>query len=362
VNIEISIGDRLVGPDHPCFIIAEMSGNHGQDYDRALKIVHAAAEAGADAVKMQAYTADTITLAHDGPDFKISKDNSWAAYNTLHELYQTAYTPWEWFEPLINEANSLGMEAFCSVFDHTSVDFLEAIGTTVYKIAAPEITDIPLLRKVASTGKPVILSAGLATQEDLQLAANTLCTAGCNQFVILKCTSEYPAPIEQANLRTIKHISDTFNCLGGLSDHTVDTAVSVAAVCVGASVIEKHFTLDSTETVDSFFSLQPAAFSHMVSQIRIAEQALGTVSYEVPGHKSGTANGRRSLYASRAIKTGEPFTAENVRSVRPVHGLHPKHWDRLMDCKAQRDIGFGDRLCEQDLYGQSTAYITEPHL
>lgn len=345
----INIGNHRIGKDCPCFIVAEMSGNHGQDYERARAIIHAAADSGADAVKMQAYTADTITLAHDSPDFTIPAENSWAQFKTLHELYQAAYTPWEWFGPLFAEARSLGMEAFCSVFDASSVDYLESIGASVYKIAGPEITDIPLLRVVAKTGKPVILSSGLATYDDLQLASDTLKDAGCKEFVILKCTSEYPAPIEQANLHTIAHISRTFGCLSGLSDHTTDTAVPVAAVCLGASVVEKHFTLDESETVDSFFSLQPDAFRHMAGQIRIAEKAMGQVSYSLAGEKSGTAAGRRSLYACKPIKKGEIFSEANVRSVRPAHGLHPKHWDTLLGTTATRDIAFGDRLTVNDL-------------
>lgn len=344
-----TIGNRKVGRGQPCYIVAEMSGNHGQNYERALDIVRAAAEAGADAVKMQAYTADTITLNHDGPDFQIQKGNSWESYNTLYELYQSAYTPWEWFEPLAAEAKALGIDAFCSVFDHSSVDYMESIGTNVYKIAAPEITDVPLLRKVARTGKPVILSSGVSTLDDLTLAIDTLNGAGCEQIMILKCTSEYPAPIEQANLRTIENISQRFDCLAGLSDHTLDNTVAIAAVCVGASMVEKHFTLDATDTVDSFFSLQPDAFKSLVDKIRVAEQALGQVDYTRAGHKSGTANGRRSLYASKSIKIGEKFSNENIRSVRPAYGLHPKHWDELMGTTVLRDIEFGERLTEADL-------------
>ena len=349
MNRSFKIGNRRVGTDQPCYIVAEMSGNHGQSYDRALAIVKAAAKAGADAVKMQAYTADTITLQHDSPDFCIQKGNSWESYNTLHELYQGAYTPWEWFAPLTAEAKALGMDAFCSVFDHSSVDYMESIGTNAYKIAAPEITDIPLLQKTAQTGKPVILSSGVSTQEDLALATDTLRQAGCDQIMVLKCTSEYPAPIEQANLRTIEDISQRFNCLAGLSDHTLDNTVAIAAVCVGACMIEKHFTLDSTETVDSFFSLQPEDFKLLVEKIRIAEQALGQVDYTRAGLKSGTANGRRSLYASKDISSGEIFSSENIRSVRPAYGLHPKHWDDLIGTAAVRTINFGERLTEADL-------------
>ncbi len=343
------IGERPVGTGRPCYIVAEMSGNHGQDYDRALAIVRSAADAGADAIKMQAYTADTITLNHDGPDFKIAAGSSWARYETLHRLYQRAYTPWEWFEPLTREASSLGMDAFCSVFDASSVEYMENLGTVAYKIAALEITDVPLLERVATTGKPVIISSGVASFEDLELAVRTLSDNGCEQLVMLKCTSEYPAPIEQANLRTIQHMHDTFGCAVGLSDHTTETTVAIAAVAMGACMVEKHFTIDDSETVDSFFSMQPQAFRDMVTQIRTAESALGTIDYSVAGQDSGTASGKRSLYASRDIRSGEAFTPENVRSVRPFQGLHPKHWSTLMGSLACRDILFGERLTMDDL-------------
>lgn len=345
----VQIGRHLIGPGHPCFVVAEMSGNHGHDFERARRIVQAAAAAGADAVKFQAYRADTITLDHDGADFRIAPDNSWADYHTLYQLYEKAYTPWEWLEPLTEEANRLGMEAFASVFDATSVDWLAARNSCAYKIAAPEITDIPLLRKVAETGKPVILSSGLADEQDLHLAIDTLREAGCHDIVLLKCTSEYPAPVDEANLRTIADIPARFACLAGLSDHTTNTTVPVASVCMGADIVEKHFTLDETATVDSFFSLRPDAFASMVEQIRLAESALGQISYEPSGLKSGNINGRRSLYAAKPIRRGEPFTAENVRSVRPAFGLHPRHYDTLLGSIARRDIEYGDRLTDSDL-------------
>lgn len=352
----IVIGKRRVGPGEPCFIVAEMSGNHGHDFDRAIEIVRAAAAAGADAIKMQAYTADTITLAHDGDDFLIAGDSQWVSYGTLHELYQQAYTPWEWFAPLTAEANKLGMEAFCSVFDDTSVDFMETIGTCAYKVAAPEITDIPLLRKIASTGKPVILSSGVASEADLVLACETLRENGCNDIIVLKCTSEYPAPVNKANLRTMEHFVDTLGCISGLSDHTTELAVPIAAVCLGADVIEKHFTLDSVETVDSFFSLNPGELKQMVEQIRIAEQALGTVAHATEDSTSWSV--RRSLYVSNDIRKGERFTPDNVKSVRPGHGLHPRHWDELMRACASHDMGKGDRLTLEDLGSAAASKIS----
>lgn len=345
----IRIGGRSIGENHPCFIVAELSGNHDQDYARAEALVHAAAEAGADAIKMQAYTADTITLDHDGPDFRITSGSSWSEYPTLHSLYARAETPWAWFEPLTALAKTLGMETFCSVFDQSSVEFLQQMGTPAYKIAAAEITDIPLLRTVGETGKPAILSTGLASAEDLQLAVDTLELAGCQDIVLLKCTTEYPAPVEQANLNTIPDMVARFGCLAGLSDHTLEPEVAVAAVCLGACVVEKHLTLDSMETVDSFFSLKPAAFKSMVTQIRTTEKALGSVDYSIPGEHSGNHLARRSLYASAAIKPGERFSPDNVRSVRPSHGLHPQYWDALMESTARRELHKGDRITLEDL-------------
>lgn len=343
------IGKRTIGEGHPCFIVAELSGNHDQDFSRAEALVYAAAEAGADAIKMQAYTADTITLAHDGPDFQIGHGSSWSQYPTLHSLYARAETPWEWFEPLCALAAELGMEAFCSVFDESSVKFLDDIDTPAYKIAAAEITDVPLLRCVAATGKPVILSTGLADQQDLHLAVDTLRAARCEDIVLLKCTTEYPTPIEQANVLTIPDMQARFDCMAGLSDHTLENEVAMAAVCVGACVVEKHLTLDELETVDSFFSLKPDAFKRMVNHIRQVEKALGTVDYTIPGKQSGNHFARRSLYVCASIKAGEPFSAHNVRSVRPSHGLHPQYWDVLMESTAIRDMEKGDRLTLDDI-------------
>ncbi len=351
----IKIGEQWLGGKLPCFIVAELSGNHDQEYSRAAELVLAAAEAGADAIKMQAYTADTITLDHDGPDFQIKKTSSWAEYPTLHSLYARAQTPWEWFEPLTALANDHGMEAFCSVFDQTSIDYLENINTPAYKIAAAEITDVPLLRAVAETGKPVILSSGLADAEDLQLAVDTLWQGGCTDIVLLKCTTEYPAPIEQANINTIPDMARRYSCMVGLSDHTLEPEVALAAVCLGAKVVEKHLTLDALETVDSFFSLKPDAFKAMVMQIRTIEKALGCVDYTIAGEHSGNRMARRSLYVSQSIKAGELFSAENIRSVRPSHGLHPRYWDALIGSVAMRDMNRGDRLKLDDLPAKKIA-------
>jgi len=334
------IGDVELGDGRPCCIVAELSGNHGQSRERAFALVRSAAQAGADAIKLQAYTADTITLDHDGADFRIPADTAWQEHGTLHRLYQQACTPWEWIGPLCDEARSLGMEAFCSVFDHSSVEYLERSGATAWKIAAPEITDVPLLRRVAQTGVPVVLSSGLAAGEDLQLAVDTLRAGGCRDILILKCTSEYPAPIEKANLSTIPAMRERYGCLAGLSDHTTGTSAPVVAVALGAALVEKHFTLDEADTVDSFFSLRPAEFASMVEEIRRAEAAIGTVDFAARGRLEW----RRSLYACAPVRAGERFSPANVRSVRPAGGLHPRHWDELMTSVATRDIAFGEAL------------------
>lgn len=348
-NASLQIGRRRLGDDHPCFVVAEVSGNHGQDYERCAAIVRAAAAAGADAVKFQAYTADTITLDHDGEPFRIPAGNSWEQHGTLHSLYRQACTPWDWFEPLFAQAADLGMEAFCSVFDDSSVELMESLNAPAYKIAAPEITDVPLLRRVAATGKPVILSSGVADLDDLTLAMGTLRGAGCQDIVMLKCTSEYPAPVEQANLRTMAAMRERFGCLTGLSDHTLGTTVPVTAVAVGAVMVEKHLTLDEQATVDSFFSLRPAAFADMVEAVHCARAALGTVDFARQGEVSGTAQGRRSLFVTRAIARGERFTADNVRSVRPAAGLHPQSWDAVMASVATEDLPFGTPLQQSHL-------------
>jgi pseudaminic acid synthase len=341
----VKIGTHILGKGHPAFIIAEMSGNHGGNLSSAIEIVRAAKRAGADAVKLQTYTADTITLKSDKPDFSILSESPWATHANLWDLYNKAHTPWEWHETLFKEAKQLGIEIFSSPFDETAVDLLESLGVKVYKIASPEITNIPLLEKVAKTGKPVIFSTGIAEMVDIELALATLRNSGAKEIVILKCTSTYPAPAEESNLRTIPDIMERFGVLSGLSDHSLGTAAALATVVLGGSVIEKHFTLDNDiETVDSFFSSGEKEFTHMVNDIRIIEKALGVVEYSITPSAMQSLRGRSSLYVSADIKAGETFSKENIRAVRPSFGLHPKHYKEVIGRKAKHDLTIGDRV------------------
>ena len=341
----IHIGRHSLGPGQPVFIVAEMSGNHGGSLDYALEIVHAAKRSGADAIKLQTYTADTITLNSDRQDFCIPSGTPWAAHSTLWSLYNKAYTPWDWHESIFREARSLDLEIFSSPFDETAVDLLEQLGASAYKIASPEITHIPLLDKVARTGKPVILSTGLAALEDIELALATLRDAGAREIILLKCTTAYPAPIEEANLRTISDMISRFGVLAGLSDHTTGAISSIVAVAMGASFIEKHFTIDKAkETVDSFFSADESEFACLVKDIRLAEKAMGEVSYEIAPSAWSSLRGRRSLYVFQAIKAGDIITESNVKIVRPAFGLHPRFYKDIIGRYAKSDMHAGDRL------------------
>lgn len=345
MNNEIKIGSKFIGTSHPSYIIAELSGNHGGSLEKAKTLIRAAAAAGADAIKLQVYRPDTITLNVDSGDFAIAKENAWAAYKNLYELYEYAHTPWDWLPDLFTLAAELDIELFGSVFDHTSVDELEQYPVNAYKIASPEIVDLALLEKVALTGKPVILSTGLANIEDVSLAVSCLKSHGCNDIVLLKCTTAYPTPVSEVNLRTIQNLTETFDCHAGLSDHTVGIGVSVAAAVLGARAIEKHIKLDDgLETVDSFFSLSIPEFANMITEIRRAEQAIGTVQYGLTASSSENKNGRRSLYVSAPIKQGEKFTRANVKSVRPGFGLAPKYLSEVLTKTAIKDLSTGDRL------------------
>lgn len=347
----ITIGDRLIGERQPTYIIAELSGNHGGHIERALAMLRDAKEAGADAVKIQVYRPDTITLDSDKADFTIPADSAWSAYRTLYNLYEHAHTPWEWLPALFEEAGRLGIELFGSVFDETSVDELERFPVRAYKIASPEIVDFALLQKVARTGKPVILSTGLADLGDIVAAVAQLRANGCDDILLLKCTSAYPTPSEEVNLATIAHMGQTFGCPVGLSDHTIGIGVSVAAVALGAGVIEKHLkSEDDEETVDSFFSLTPAEFRSMVEEIRRVERAVGEVRYELTPAARQNSSARRSLYVSAPIRKGDLFTEENIKSVRPGFGLEPKYKTQVLGRCATRDLDIGDRV-EWDVVG-----------
>jgi pseudaminic acid synthase len=347
----ILISGRAVGSGCPTYIIAEMSANHGHDLLKALRLVEAAAKAGADAIKVQTYTPDTLTIDCDAEPFRV-QGTLWEG-RTLYDLYAEAYTPWEWHEPLQRRAKELGMDFFSTPFDDTAVDFLEKLEVPVYKVASFENVDLPLIRRVARTGKPIIMSTGMASIGEVEEAVRTAREAGCEQLALLKCTSAYPAPPEEANLRTIPHLRDTFGAVPGLSDHTMAEAVPVAAVALGACIIEKHFTLSRKDPgPDSAFSLEPHEFGTMVQAIRTAEKALGHISYEVTEKQRVSLAFRRSLFVMQDIAEGEFFTAQNVRSIRPGHGLHTRHLEEVLGRAATRDIPRGTPLA-WDLVGES---------
>ncbi|OKL41319.1 pseudaminic acid synthase [Pontibacter flavimaris] len=339
---DITIAGRLVGPTHKPFIIAEMSGNHNHSLERALAIVDAAADAGADAIKLQTYTADTMTLPGA---FTIEDENSLWKGRELYDLYKEAYTPWEWHQPIFDRAKERGLIAFSSPFDESAVDFLEELGAPVYKIASFENTDHPLLRKVAATGKPVIMSTGAATLTELDEAVRVLRKAGCERFILLKCTSTYPSTPANTNLATIPHMRALFDVQVGLSDHTMGVGAAVAAVALGATVIEKHFTLSRADGgVDSAFSLEPQELQALVVESERAWQALGHVQYGVQRAEEKSRLFKRSVYAAKDIAAGEALTKENIRVIRPGLGLAPKHYEELLGKPAAVAIKAGTPL------------------
>lgn len=342
--MDFKIGNRPVGPGHPTYIIAELSANHGQDFDLTVRIIEAMKEAGADAVKVQTYTADTMTIASDKPPFLIGGGTLWDG-RTLHDLYQEAYMPWDWQPRLKKIANDLGMDFFSTPFDASAVDFLEAMDVPVHKVASFELVDLPLLRKIAATKKPVIMSTGMSTLEEISEAVETLRSAGSGPLVLLKCTSAYPASPDEMDLRTIQDMAVRFQTPVGLSDHTLGSTVAVAAVALGACVVEKHFTLSrATPGPDSAFSMEPGEFREMVDAIRVTEQALGRVNYEVSPKEMKSRVFRRSLFAVADIAAGEAFTPENVRVIRPAHGLHPKYLEQLLGARARVSVERGTPL------------------
>ncbi len=331
MNTEFSLGDHRIGANEAPFIIAEMSGNHNASLERAFAIVDAAADAGAHAIKLQTYTADTMTLPVENAEFRIHDAGSLWNGEHLHDLYRKAHTPWDWHAPIMARAKARGLLCFSSPFDPTAVDFLETLGVPCYKIASFECIDLPLIRKVAATGKPLIMSTGMATLAEIEAAVTTARAAGCRELVLLKCTSAYPAPAANANLRTIPHLRDMFRCEVGLSDHTMGVGVAVAAVALGATVIEKHFTLARADGgVDSAFSLEPAELKSLVIETARAREALGQVSYGAVGTERNSLVHRRSLYIAQDLRAGDTLTPENVRSIRPGLGLAPKHYDAVL--------------------------------
>lgn len=342
---QIVIGGRRIGDGSPkVFVIAELSANHNQKFELAVETIKAAAAAGADAVKLQTYTPDTITIDTDRPDFQVTQGTIWDG-TTLHQLYQTAFTPWEWQPKLKKIAEKKGLACFSSAFDRSAVDFLEKMDVPAHKVASFEITDIPLIEHMAKKGKPMIISTGVARKEDIALAVKTCRRVGNNQIALLKCTSAYPTPLEDVNLLTIPDLARRFSAVVGLSDHTMTLASPVASVALGGRIIEKHLILDrKLGGPDSKFSLEPAEFKAMVQAVRDTERLLGKISYELTEKMARSREHSRSLYVVRDIKKGERFSLDSVRSIRPGFGLHPKYLKQVLGKKAARAIERGERM------------------
>jgi pseudaminic acid synthase len=339
----IRINSREIGPGHPTYIIAEMSANHSQDFAQAVKILETARQAGVDAVKLQTYTPDTLTIDCNNEYFRI-KETIWKG-RTLYDLYGEAYMPWEWQPKLKEIADSLGLDLFSTPFDSTAVDFLEDMGVPAYKVASFELIDLPLLRRVAATGKPIIVSTGMASLAEIDEAVQVITQAGGKNLVLLKCTSAYPAPIEETNLRTIPHLSQAFDVPVGLSDHTMGLVTPVAAVALGACIVEKHFTLSrSMSGPDSAFSMEPHEFREMVKAIRTTENAIGKVRYSMTDNEAGSKVFRRSLFVVEDVKRGARVTGTNVRSIRPGYGLAPRYLDEVLGRVFKKDVRRGTPL------------------
>ncbi|MEO4054186.1 pseudaminic acid synthase [Solibacillus sp. CAU 1738] len=348
----ITVGQYKIGYKEKPFIIAEMSGNHNQSLERALEIVEVAAASGVHALKIQTYTADTITLDVDSPDFMIADEGNLWNGRKLHELYDEAHTPWEWHKPIFDRAKELGMIAFSTPFDETAVDFLEELDVPLYKIASFENTDLPLIKKVAATGKPMIVSTGMATLAELDELVRTAKEAGCKDLVLLKCTSTYPATPENTNILTIPHMRELFEDVQiGLSDHTMGIGVAVASVALGATVIEKHFTLNRADGgVDSAFSMEPAEMKALVEETERAWLAMGKVTYGPTEKEKASLKFRRSIYVSKDIEEGEEFTKDNIKIVRPGYGLEPKYYENILGKVANKSMKKGTPLNYQTLF------------
>ena len=343
--MSITLGKHSINKDKKPFIIAEMSGNHNQSLDRALEIVDAAAKAGAHAIKLQTYTAETMTLALDQGEFFISDPKSLWVGQSMHALYKKAHTPWEWHAPIMERAGERGLVCFSSPFDESAIDFLETLNVPAYKIASFECVDLTLIRKAASTGKPLIISTGMASVSEIAEAVSAARSSGCRDLILLKCTSTYPASPENTNLRTIADMRDLFGCEIGLSDHTMGIGAAIAAVAVGATVIEKHFTLSRADGgVDSTFSLEPAELASLVVESRRAWQALGGIHYGPTAAEEQAVLRRRSLYISKDMKAGDIFTEDNLRRIRPGHGLPPKYYETVLGRRIKNDKKAGTPL------------------
>lgn len=340
MNKEIYIDNRKISGDSPAYIIAEMSANHLMSFSRAKEIIYHLKDSGIDAVKLQTYTADTITIDCDNPEFQIH-GGLWDG-ETLYSLYQKAYTPWEWQEGLLKYANSLGLTCFSSPFDLTAVDFMNEIGMPAFKVASYEINDIPMIRKIAKSGKPVIISTGVAFLEDIERALMVCREEGNENVILLKCTSAYPCPYGDMNLRTIPLLENTFDCMAGLSDHTLGSEVALGGIALGAKVIEKHVIIKREDGgPDAAFSMEIGEFTDMVRQIRNLEKALGKATFELTDNQKSARSGMRSLYVAQDMKKGDRFTAENVRSIRPGMGLHTMYWEDILGKRVRCDLSKG---------------------
>lgn len=351
---EIEIAGRKIGDGHPAFIIAEMSANHNMDYGRAVEIIYQAKEAGADAIKIQTYTADTITIDSDKEWFQITQGTLWDG-TTLHRLYEKAYTPWEWQPKLKEEAEKAGLVFFSAPFDHSAVDFLEELEVPCYKIASFELNDIPMIRKIAKLGKPMLMATGVAYEKDIRLAVETCRGEGNEQIILLKCTSAYPAPFDAVHLKMIPAMAKTYDCLTGLSDHTMGYQAALGAAALGACVIEKHLTLKREDGgADAAFSMEPAEFREMCEGVRMIEQALGRETYELSEKQRREREHSRSLFVTKDIRAGECFAPENMRSIRPGFGLHTKYFEEILGKRATRDLEAGTPMRFSYVEGMET--------
>ena len=342
---DIKINKDKIGKNKPCYIVAELSGNHGGNFNEILKLIKLAKDAGANAIKLQAYTPDTITLNSKKKDFQIYKKHTWSKYKDFYSLYKSAHTPLKWIRKIFLYCRKKKITVFASVFDFSSVDLLEKLNCPAYKIASPEITDVPLLKYVAKKNKPIIISTGLAKLQDLNLAIRTIRKQQNNKIIILKCTSAYPAKLNEINLKTMMALRKKFKCHVGYSDHTLGISVAIAASALGANIIEKHIkSSKSIKTVDSFFSITIEEFRQMIKSIRDNEKAYGKISFNISKGSTKNLIGKRSLYVSEKIKKGNKFTKNNIRSVRPFYGLHPKYYDKVIGMKSKKNLQIGDRL------------------
>jgi pseudaminic acid synthase len=341
---EVTINGRAIGPGRPVYVIAEMSANHAQSFDAAVRLVHAAAAAGADAIKLQTYTPDTITIASDAPPFRHGTGSLWEG-TTLHDLYEGAYMPWDWQPKLMDVAREVGLDCFSSPFDPTAVEFLLGLDVPAFKVASFELVDLPLIRLIARTGRPMILSTGMATADEVDEAVRAARDAGATELALLKCTSAYPSPPETVNLRAIPMMADRWQVPIGLSDHTTGEAAAIAAVALGACIVEKHLTTDHADaTPDAAFSLDLDEFRRMVAGIRVAELALGEPVLGPAAEEEDSRRFRRSLFVVEDVRAGEPLTAQNVRSIRPAAGMHTREYEAVLGRRAARDIARGTPL------------------